>query len=192
MKSRTKKCLYPVLAALCLSMAGCAADSQATEPSPSVSPSASPSAAPMQTSQPMPTNGVGSPSDMTDSLMDGMADAASAGVTSVADARRVIDQAEDEISRLSEVDDAQVLIVGNEAVVAIEPDDQYQGGIDDRIRQMVRERIDGVIGGVTRVVVTDDTGIYETLNAIGDRMDGAVDLEELRRELRELIDRIEA
>lgn len=192
MKCRTKKFLYPVLAALCLTMAGCAADSQAMEPSPSASPSTSPSTAPMQTAQPMTTDGVGSPSDMTDSLMDGMADAASAGVTSVADARRVIDQVEDEISRLSEVDDVQVLIVGNEAVVAIEPDDQYQGGIDDRIKQMVRERIDGVIGGVTRVVVTDDPAIYETLDAIDDRMDGAVDLEELRRELQDIISRIEA
>lgn len=192
MKVNLKKCLYPVLAAMCLTMAGCAADSQATEPSPSAAPTTSPSAAPMQTTQPMSTDPIGAPSTMTDTLLDGAADAASAGVTSVADARRVMDQAEDEISRLSEVDDAQVVIVGNEAVVAIEPDDQYQGGVDDRIRQMVRERVDGVIKGVTRVVVTDDPAIYESLEALGDRMDGAVELEELRRELQDIIARIEA
>lgn len=189
-----KKVLYPLLAALCMSLAGCAADSQAQEPLTSTNPTASPSAAPMQTSQPMSTdpNPMTSPGDLPGMLMDGAADAASAGVTSVADARRFIDLAEDEIDKLSEVDDAQVIIIGNEAVVAIEPDDQYQGGIDDRIRDMVRERIKSVVSGVTRVAVTDDPAIYETLERLGDSMDGAVDMDALKKEIQDIISRIEA
>ena len=185
-----KKILYPVLAALCLMLSGCAADSKAMEPSPSMNPTTSPSAAPAQTTAPMSTDPVGSPSNLPGTMLDGTA--ASAGVTSAADARSYSDMVEDELEKLSEVEDAQVVIVGDQAVVAIEPDNQYQGGVDDRIRTMVRERIDGVVSGVKRVVVTEDTAIYETLERLGDSLDGAVNLDELRREIDDLIKRIEA
>lgn len=187
-----KRILYPMLAALCLMLSGCAADSQATEPSPSVPPTTSPSAAPAQTVAPMSTDPIGSPSNLPETILDGAADAASAGVTSVTDAKRFIDQVEDELEKLSEVDDAQVIIVGDQAVVAIEPDDQYQGGVDERLRDMVRERIDGVVSGVKRVAVTDDPAIYEALEALGDSLDGAVNLDDLRTQLEELMGRIEA
>ena len=85
-----------------------------------------------------------------------------------------------------------MIIVGDQAVVAIEPDDQYQGGVDERLRDMVRERIDGVVSGVKRVAVTDDPAIYEALEALGDSLDGAVNLDDLRTQLEELMGRIEA
>lgn len=186
-----------MLAALCLMLSGCAADSQATEPSPSANPTTSPSAAPAQTvapisTDPTTTDSVGSPSSLPETMTDGMADTASAGVSSAADARRIIDQVEDELEKLSEVDDAQVIIIGDQAVVAIEPDDQYQGGVDERIRTMVQERIDGVVTGVKRVAVTDDPAIYETLEKLGDSLDGAVNLDDIRQEIDALFTRIGA
>lgn len=187
-----KRILYPMLAVLCLMLSSCAADSQATEPSPSVNPTTSPSMAPAQTVTPMSTDPMGSPSNLPETMTDGMADTASAGVTSAADARRIIDQVEDELEKLSEVNDAQVVIIGDQAVVAIEPDDQYQGGVDERIRKMVQERIDGVVSGVKRVAVTDDPTIYATLEKLGDSLDGAVNLDDIRKEIDSLFTRIGA
>ena len=62
--------------------------------------------------------------DMVDSLTgQPTAVPESTGVTSMDKARRVVEQIEDELERLSEVDDAQVVIAGNKAAVALEFDD---------------------------------------------------------------------
>ena len=79
------------------------------------------------------------------------------GVTSMDKARRVIEQLEEELERLSEVEEAHVIIAGHKAAVALTFDDQYKAGIDDRFRKIVRERIDGVIGGIdTCLLYTSD------------------------------------
>lgn len=115
-----------------------------------------------------------------------------AGVTSVSDVRRAVERIEDELERLSEVDDAQVLLAGNSAAVALEFDDQYQGGIDDRLREIVQERIDGVISGVTNVVITEEKSFMDQLELLGDRLESATDLTEFQNELNSIINKIEA
>ena len=94
----------------------------------------------------------------------------STGVTSMDKAKRVIEQIEDELERLSEVDDAEVVIAGNKAAVGLEFDDQYKAGVDDRLRKIVKERIDSVISGISTVAVTADKGIMDAIEAtIADR-----------------------
>ena len=115
-----------------------------------------------------------------------------AGVTSVSDVRRAVERIEEELERLSEVDDAQVLLAGNSAAVALEFDDQYQGGIDDRLREIVQERIDGVISGVTNVVITQERSFMDQLEMLGDRLESATDLTEFQNELNSIINQIEA
>ena len=112
------------------------------------------------------------------------------GVTTVTDARRAVEQIEDELEKLSEVDDAQVVLIGNTAAVALEFDDQYQGGIDDRLREIVQERVDGVISGVSVIEITDDTGLMDELEKLGDRLDSATDMTDIRTELDAIIQRI--
>lgn len=157
----------------------------------------------------VPTVGTGStaaplttdmlPPDMTDGLnLDGAAtaqpaaseDPEAAGVTTVSTARRAVEQIEDELERLSEVSDAQVVLAGNSAAVALEFDRQYKGGIDDRLRQIVQERIDGVISGVTNVAITADEALVDQLDELGDRLEDASDMADIQNELNAIINKI--
>lgn len=191
-----KRMLIPLLLLLCLAMAGCAAEMEAApSPSPSTSPLASPSADPSANPDMMPDG-----TDMADPMaspdnnlnMPDSGTAASAGVTTAAEARRVMNDLEAELVKLSEVTDAQVVVAGNVAAVAIETDSQYQGGVDDRIKTMVKERMDGIFTGIDRVAVTDDADLFDQLKSLGDRLDGEADMEEIRNELDAIMDKIQA
>ena len=127
----------------------------------------------------------GQPTDMP------AANPESTGVTSMDAARRVVEQIEDELERLSEVDDAQVVIAGNRAAVALEFDNQYKGGVDDRLRGIVRERIDSVISGVTDISITADTTLMDALETLGERLDTMSDMNALQSDLDAIIRRIE-
>ncbi|MBR3764132.1 MAG: YhcN/YlaJ family sporulation lipoprotein [Clostridia bacterium] len=112
------------------------------------------------------------------------------GVTSMETARRVVEQIEDELERLSEVDDAEVVLAGNRAVVGLEFDDQYQGGIDERLRGIVRERIAGVISGVTDIVITADAAIMDEIETLGDRLKTMSDMSALQSDLDAIVRKI--
>lgn len=114
----------------------------------------------------------------------------STGVTSMDKARRVIEQIEEELERLSEVDDAEVVIAGNKAAVALEFDDQYRGGLDDRLRGIVKERIDGVISGISTIAVTADEGIMDAIESLGERLDTMADMSALQSDLDAIIKKI--
>jgi len=116
----------------------------------------------------------------------------STGVTSMDKARRVVEQIEDELERLSEVDDAQVVIAGDKAAVALEFDDQYKGGIDDRLRGIVKERIGTVISGISTIAITSDEAIMDTLEALGDKLDTMSNMTALQSDLDAIIRKINA
>lgn len=182
------------LAAMLLSLAGCAT---AQEPMPSASPmtTASPSTAPEPTGdQLMP--GTELPGEMNDANGTTAPSAgtmpAAQGVTSVSAARKASEEIEDELERLSEVTDAQVVLAGKNAAVALRFDSQYQAGIDDRMREIVKDRIDGIVSGIEKVAVTDSADIFDELNTLGDRLEGAADMTEIQNQLNAIINRIEA
>lgn len=112
------------------------------------------------------------------------------GVTTAARARDAVEKIEEELERLSEVDEAQVLVAGTTAVVALDFDAQYQSGVTARVEKMVKERIDSVVSGVENVIVTDDNTIADALEKLGDRLDGAADMTDLEAELEKLVDRV--
>lgn len=114
----------------------------------------------------------------------------STGVTNMDKARRVIEQIEEELERLSEVDDAEVVIAGNRAAVGLEFDDQYQGGIDDRLRKIVQERIDSVISGISSVAVTADETIVDAIESLGERLETMSDMNALESDLDAIIKKI--
>ena len=114
------------------------------------------------------------------------------GVTTVSTARRAIEQIEDELERLSEVKDAEVILAGNNAAVALEFDEQYKGGVDDRLREIVQERINGVISGVTNVVVTADEALMDQIETLGERLEAASDIADIQNELNAIINKISA
>lgn len=190
-----KKALIPLcLLALLLTFSGCASKE---EPMVTASPTASPTAT---------TNPTDSPAEALDDMLPDMTtDAgdepltptaseqpAAQGVTSVSDARKAIEDIEDELERLSEVDEAQVVIAGNDAAVALEFDSQYQGGIDDRLREIIKERIGSVISGVNNIAITSDATLRDQLETLGDRLEGAADMADIQNELNAIINKINA
>ena len=114
----------------------------------------------------------------------------STGVTSMDKARRVIEQIEEELERLSEVDDAEVVIAGNKAAVGLEFDDQYHGGLDDRLRGIIKERIDGVISGISTIAITSDEAVMDAIESLGERLDTMADMSALQSDLDAIIRKI--
>ncbi len=202
-----RKTLLTLLCALALT--GCTstsdmstATSQPTDSAyPTIDPAASPSATevvPFDEGDAMPngpTDGMTN-NGLVDGGMSAQPDATnmpeSTGVTSMDKVKRVIEQIEDELERLSEVDDAQVIIAGNKAAVALEFDDQYRGGIDDRLRGIVQDRIDSVISGISTVAITADEGIMDTIESLGEKLDTASDMTQLQRDLDAIVKKINA
>ena len=193
-----KKALIPmILASLLLTLSSC---SRKDEPMATNTPTSSPTA----TTSPMT-----SPGAMVDEIIPDMAgdpatgstepltptaseQPAAQGVTTVNDARKAIEDIEDELERLSEVDDAQVVIAGKNAAVALDFEPEYQGSVDDRLREIVKERIGSVISGVENIAITTDKAIMEQLETLGDRLEGAADMADIQNELNAIINKISA
>lgn len=183
-----KKSLVTIgLAALLLALTSCATQEEpAPSPSPSASPTAtaSPTAAPEITQQPETTGGPEETGSLT-------TNAASTGPTTPEEARKAAQDIKAELVRLSEVEDAQVVVAGHSAAVALKFDSQYQGGVDERMKEMVEERIKGVISGITHVVITSDADLMEQLKTLADKLDGAADMAEVESELEAIIKKME-
>lgn len=102
-------------------------------------------------------------------------------------ARSAAEELKDELEQLSEVSDAEVVIAGSMAAVGLEFDAQYQAGVTDRIRQMVKERLDGVLSGVSRLGVTADKAQREQIAALSEQLHNATDLTDVEKKLAELL-----
>ena len=114
----------------------------------------------------------------------------STGVTTMDKAKRVIEQIEEELERLSEVDDAEVVIAGNKAAVGIEFDDQYKAGLDERLRGIIKERINSVISGISTVAITADQTVTDAIESLGERLDTMSDMAALQSDLDAIIRKI--
>ena len=201
-----KKTLMTLSAlSLALMLGSCRAKQDMTSATSQPTTSASPTASPQVTMiAPGMTEGTTDTMDGADGMgnmtngangMDGILPGStmipeSTGVTSMDKAKRVIEQIEDELERLSEVDDAEVVIAGNKAAVGLEFDDQYKAGVDDRLRKIVKERIDSVISGISTVAVTADKGIMDAIESLGERLDTMADMSALENDLDAIIRKI--
>lgn len=201
-----KKTLLTLSAlSLALMLGSCRAKQDMTSATSQPTTSASPTASPQVTTiAPGMTEGTTDTMDGADGMgnmtdgangMDGILPGStmipeSTGVTSMDKAKRVIEQIEDELERLSEVDDAEVVIAGNKAAVGLEFDDQYKAGVDDRLRKIVKERIDSVISGISTVAVTADKGIMDAIESLGERLDTMADMTTLENDLDAIIRKI--
>ena len=187
--------LIPLLIlAVGVTLTGCGIRSNVgTTPAPTAQATVNPtnSPAPVATAQATasPDAAGGATAGMTtEAPMGGMT---AAGTMTPAEAGRLAERISEAVERLSEVDDAQVVIAGNRAAVALEFDDQYKGGVDDRLRGIVRERIDSVISGVTDISITADTTLMDALETLGERLDTMSDMNALQSDLDAIIRRIE-
>lgn len=201
-----KKTLLTLSAlSLALMLGSCRAKQDMTSATSQPTTSASPTASPQVTTiAPGMTEGTTDTMDGADGMdnitngangMDGILPGStmipeSTGVTSMDKAKRVIEQIEDELERLSEVDDAEVVIAGNKAAVGIEFDDQYQAGLDDRLRKVIRDRIGSVVSGISTVAITADETVMDAIESLGERLETMSDMASLQSDLDAIIRKI--
>lgn len=108
-----------------------------------------------------------------------------------AQAGKLAEQVAEAVERISEVSDAEVVIdSGMRALVAVEFDDQYQAGLDDRMKQMIVEAVQKVDDGLKEVEITDDDTLYGQVKGLGQRLAKATGLDELADDFGDLWDRI--
>ena len=162
-----------------------------TSPTASNAPSADPSMEPTGTMDPnismspSATQGVAGVGGMdnpqtTETMNNG-------GVNTVEDAKRISGQIADEVEKLSEIDDAEAVVAGNIALVAIEYDDQYQGGMTDRLRDMITERVETIDKAITSVHVSDSQEMFATIKELGKSLTSAgITFDELQTKLLDL------
>ena len=93
-------------------------------------------------------------------------------------------------AQVSEIDACVTAIVGNTCLAGVTFDKQYQGGMTDRIRDMVSARIQSVAPGVERVAVTGDPEIVAQINTVAERIAGAKAMNEVTAEFDGVLSRI--
>ena len=162
-------------------------ESPAASAAPTGTPTNAPTTPPTVTDDdlmPSATEGAAG-TDMTGTDTTGM------GVTTVEDALRVSEQIADEVEKLSEIRDADAVVAGNIAIVAVEYDAQYQGGMTERLKSMITERVEMIDKAVTSVHVTDTD---ENAGAVGElfrKLESAgISFDELRTHLIDLGSRL--
>ncbi|MGN0775581.1 MAG: YhcN/YlaJ family sporulation lipoprotein [Candidatus Ventricola sp.] len=108
-----------------------------------------------------------------------------------AQAGRLAEQIADAVERISEIDDAEV-VIGNDSrvLVAVEFEDQYQAGLDDRMKQMIVQAVQKVDDGLKDIEITDDDTLYGQVKGLGERLANATGLDELADDFGDLWDRI--
>ena len=139
------------------------------------SPAPSASAAPAVTSTPTQSPTASATSTPT---------AQPAGVNTVEDARRLSDDVSEEVEKLSELSAAEAVVAGNIALVGISYDAQYQGGLTDRLTEMVKSRVEAMDKTITAVHVTDDEAVMQKIADLRKSLaDSQITFEELQTQV---------
>ena len=190
--------LVACLSLLTVTLAGCSLGGGKTlsaTPSPVVtfSPEA-PAVTPMNTIAPAMTS---APTD--GGVMDGAADNANGAVDMTggtnaqmtpADAGRLAERIAEALERISEIDDAEVIVRDNRALVAVEFDDQYSAGLDERMKQQITETVKKEDEKITEVEITDDNTLYGEVKSLAGRIGKATGFDELADDIGDLWDRV--
>lgn len=179
-----------ILALLCMiavgtTLSGCSAGTAntlnpttapaTTQPAATMSATNSPeaTASPMSSSSPMAQESAAPQSSMTP-----------------AQAGQMAERISEAVERLSEIDDAEVIVYDDRVLVAVEFDDQYNAGLDDRMKQMITEKVQEVEKTLTRVEITNDETLYGQVKSFGERLGKATGFDELADDFGDLWNRI--
>lgn len=116
--------------------------------------------------------------------------AASGAAMTPAEAGKLAGQIAEAVERISEIDDAEVVVRDDRVLVAVEFDDQYAAGLDDRMKQMIEDAVQKVDDGLTDISITDDDTLYGQVKGLGERLAKATGFDELADDFGDLWDRI--
>lgn len=109
------------------------------------------------------------------------------GLTTLQDVQQASEEMEDAVEQLSEVDDAYVIAHGNKALVGLEMNSQYQGGVDERLQQMVLARLQTIEKGISEAAITDEAQKVQSIRSLTEKLDDATDLSQILPMMEELM-----
>ena len=133
----------------------------------------------------LPGTGVSTESPMTNETVQ--PEGTQAPTASIEDTRKAVQAMEEAVERLSEVNDAYVITVGDTALVGLEYENQYQGGTDDRLKKMVLSRLQTVDKNITKVAVTSDEPLVTSIEALAEALKSASSLEDVNKRAEEML-----
>ena len=163
-----------LVAAAGMGLSGCAsgnAMSSTPSPSPAASPSPRPTA--VLTTSPVPAATVQPAPEMTPE-----------------EAGRMAGKIAEAVERISEVKEAEVVLSGERALVAVEFDDQYSAGLDLRMKDTIVKTAQKVAPDLKDVQVTDDGTLYGQIKKMAEGLANAVGLDEMADDFASLWDRV--
>ncbi len=161
-----KKWILTMLCAFALFLlAGCAVADVLPSPSPAATtPMTSPQILPSPLTDLSPSPGIGAPTSPAPGT-------SGAGITTMEDAKKVSQDIETELEKLSEVSEATVVAAGDTAVVGLTFDSQYKGGLTKRITDMVNDRIGTVNTGIQNIGVTAQAAQVKSIQDLAATME---------------------
>lgn len=113
------------------------------------------------------------------------------GLTSLQDVQQASEEMEDAVEQLSEVDDAYVIAHGNKALVGLEMNSQYQGGVDERLQKMVMARLQTIEKSISEAAVTDEEQKVQSIRSLSEKLDDATDLSQILPMMEEMMQGID-
>lgn len=166
--------------ALAFAAAGCASNTGTQLPTPSpMNPTMMPS------STMMPSNTT--PGDM---LPGATGQPEATGTMSTEEAMAAAKRVSDEVIKLSEVDKATTVVMGNSALIGVTFTEQYKGEMTTRIKDMVSERAKKAAPAIQRVAVTADPDLITRIQAIMTKVQGGANASEIGTEFSEIVNRV--
>ncbi len=134
----------------------------------------------------MPGTGTATANPMTDNATM-QPDGTAAPAATIEDTRKTVQAMEEALEKLSEVDDAYVITLGDTALVGLEFENQYQGGTDDRLKKMVLARLQTVDKNIAKVAVTSDEPMVTSIEALTEALKSASSLEDVNRRAEDVL-----
>ncbi|NLO84480.1 MAG: hypothetical protein GX096_03490 [Clostridiales bacterium] len=149
-----------VISILCMGLFSSCASNADVMPSPLPTVSMMPSANPATTMPPVATV-------MPTTIMP----TTEAGINSIEDSLRVSDKISEEVEKLSELKTAVAVAAGNMVIIGVDYDTKYQGGLTDRMMQMIDQRVQTVDKAITVVRVTEEKAEMDKIKALKEKVD---------------------
>ena len=167
--------------ALVCTLAGCASNVGTPLPSPSPY---GPNMLPSSTMMPEPTmpGGTAAPGATVGPEVT--------GAMSTGDAAAAAKRVSDEVVKLSEVDKATTVVMGNTALIGVSFASQYRGEMTTRIKDMVEDRAQKAAPSIQRISVTADPDLIARIQAIFAKVQSGASATEIGSEFSEIVNRV--
>ncbi|MBQ1256982.1 MAG: YhcN/YlaJ family sporulation lipoprotein [Clostridia bacterium] len=97
------------------------------------------------------------------------------------------EKVEENLSKISEINEARVIVNGDTALVAVRFNPAYKGEMTDRIREMISNEITKADPRVKTVSVTADENAVTKTYALSDRMRAGEGIENIKKDIEDVL-----